>query len=182
MSSQRLQVEADLKQLVKLDSTSSFVGGIRVQAGQSAPTTVFFARCPPVTTEEQVRQVFSDFGQIDEINLYRRWQSAKTSKGCGFVRYKEHAAAAAALEALNGKFMFETSEAPMVVEWIDPARLVTRQPTSGKSVVAAKYFLQLSRPCLLIMFWSNGWLMSLYACLTLQDLQDITAQLQACMS
>eukprot|EP00878_Enallax_costatus_P011299 GHUV01011796.1.p1 GENE.GHUV01011796.1~~GHUV01011796.1.p1 ORF type:complete len:536 (+),score=161.13 GHUV01011796.1:273-1880(+) len=93
--------------------------------------TVFFARCPPVTTEEQVHKLFSQFGHVEEVNLYRRWQSAKTSKGCGFVRFSERSAAAAALEALNNKHMFENSEAPMVVEWIDPARVANRHHSQG---------------------------------------------------
>lgn len=103
----------------------------RSRCRQDGAATVFFARCPPVTTEEQVHKLFSQFGHVQEVNLYRRWQSAKTSKGCGFVRFSDPLAAAAAREALDNKYMFENSEAPMVVEWLDPTRLVNRQHTHG---------------------------------------------------
>lgn len=116
---------------VELSNVSSPSGEQEGRGQQQAATTVFFARCPPVTTEEQVRKLFSQFGLIEEVNLYRRWQSAKTSKGCGFVRFSTHTAAAAALQALNGKHMFENSEAPMVVEWLDPARLANRHQVNG---------------------------------------------------
>lgn len=104
---------------------------------QQGLTTVFFARCPPATSEAQILELFSQFGRVEEVNVYRRWQSAKTSKGCGFVRFSEPKAAAAALEALNGKHMFESSEVPMVVEWIDPARLANRQRLHCKCCLQA---------------------------------------------
>lgn len=97
----------------------------------SPATAVFFARCPPLVTEAEIQSVFSEYGEVVDVNLFRRWPAAKVSKGCGIVQFTSHAAAQAALEALNGKHMFKDSEAPMVVEWVD-VRMLSTRPPGGK--------------------------------------------------
>lgn len=43
-------------------------------------------------------------------------------QGCGLVVYARHAEARAALEALNGKFVWPGARSPMVIEWCDPSK------------------------------------------------------------
>ena len=60
------------------------------------------------------------------LNLYRRWATAKTSKGCGIVEFGDQASAAAAMAALSGSHTFDGHpgyEGPMVVEAMDVNRL-----------------------------------------------------------
>jgi hypothetical protein len=42
------------------------------------------------------------------------------AQGCGLVVFSQHSEAAAALEALNGRFVWPGARSPMVIEWCDP--------------------------------------------------------------
>jgi hypothetical protein len=69
-------------------------------------------------------------------------QSLIVLAGCGVVTFTCHESAAAALEALHGKYMWPDSEAPMVVEWMDPSRLAATQQRSfpaGKVLCSGSY-------------------------------------------
>eukprot|EP00775_Hariotina_reticulata_P008563 gene8563-8745_t len=83
--------------------------------------SIFFARIPPTVSVEELMALFSQYGRVMDLNLFRRWATARTSKGCGVVTYTHHAAAAAALEALNGKTLHFSNLicAEVVVEWVD---------------------------------------------------------------
>lgn len=41
---------------------------------------LFFAKVPPSASTAEVRQVFERFGQVQEVNLFRAWAGAKSSK------------------------------------------------------------------------------------------------------
>jgi hypothetical protein len=87
---------------------------------------VFFARVPPTVPYEELHELFSKYGTVTNLNLYRRWATAKTSKGCGLVEYTTQDEAKAAMDGLNGNYTFDNypgSEAPIVVEWMDASRL-----------------------------------------------------------
>lgn len=71
---------------------------------------------------EQLLELFSRYGTVKDINLYRRWPTAKASKGCGTVQFADKESAAAALQALNGNHKFPGSDAVLVVERLDLAR------------------------------------------------------------
>jgi len=89
---------------------------------------------------DDLHALFSRFGTVQHLNLFRRWATAKTSKGCGTVQYSKAEEASAAMLALHGVQTFEEfsgSEAgPMVVEWMDASRL-TAPPAvaTGKEAV-----------------------------------------------
>jgi phosphoinositide-3-kinase regulatory subunit 4 len=60
--------------------------------------------------------------------------AAKTSKGCGILKYSKHAQASAALLALNGVHTWDGCsgcEGPMVVEWMDASRLTSAGAAAG---------------------------------------------------
>lgn len=89
-------------------------------------TAVFFARVPPPVPYDDLLALFRQYGEVKNLNLYRRWATAKTSKGCGIVVYSSCSEAKAALEALNGMKPFEGypgCDMPMVVEYVDASRI-----------------------------------------------------------
>jgi len=53
-------------------------------------------------TEEEVRQLFAEFGDVDSVNLITDRETGRL-RGFGFVEMADDAAAKAAIEALNGK-------------------------------------------------------------------------------
>lgn len=86
---------------------------------------LFFARVPPAVPYDELLALFNKYGTVLDLNLYRRWASAKTSKGCGLVEFCAPSEAQAAMKALNGVFKFDgyQQEAPIVVEWMDAGRM-----------------------------------------------------------
>jgi len=55
-------------------------------------------------TEDDLRQAFSEFGQIDSVNIIKDKYSGQ-SKGFGFVEMPDNSEADAAMKALNGSEM-----------------------------------------------------------------------------
>lgn len=55
---------------------------------------MFFARVPPTVPSDGLLALFAKFGTVKHLNLYRRWATAKTSKGCGIVEYGSQVGAA----------------------------------------------------------------------------------------
>jgi RNA recognition motif-containing protein len=99
-----------------------------VVSGDDTPssTALFFARVPPLVPYQDLYALFSKFGTVSDLSLFRRWATARTSKGCGTVKFCKPEAASAALLALNGVHSFDAypgCEGPMVVEWMDVSRL-----------------------------------------------------------
>eukprot|EP00878_Enallax_costatus_P037259 GHUV01042072.1.p1 GENE.GHUV01042072.1~~GHUV01042072.1.p1 ORF type:complete len:164 (+),score=51.23 GHUV01042072.1:565-1056(+) len=82
--------------------------------------TIFFAGCTPIVNSETIYALFSQFGLVEDVNLFRPYSGSKTSKGCGLVVFADRAAAGAALESLHGKFQWPGARSPMVLEWLDP--------------------------------------------------------------
>ncbi len=53
-------------------------------------------------TEEEVRQLFAEFGDVDSVNLITDRETGRL-RGFGFVEMADAAAAKAAIDGLNGK-------------------------------------------------------------------------------
>jgi cold-inducible RNA-binding protein len=53
-------------------------------------------------TEEQVREMFAAFGEVDSVNIITDRDTGR-SRGFGFVEMSDSAASKAAIDALNGK-------------------------------------------------------------------------------
>ncbi|KAF8058303.1 selO [Scenedesmus sp. PABB004] len=100
-------------------------------------TAVFFARAPPHIGEDDLAAEFGRFGRVQEINLFRKWQTAKRHKGCGIVVFGEQAAAVAALDALDGQHVWPGAEAPLVVEWLDRTRQQNAAALQAAAAAAA---------------------------------------------
>ncbi|KAG2499151.1 hypothetical protein HYH03_002733 [Edaphochlamys debaryana] len=82
---------------------------------------LFFAKVLRSATEEEVRRLFGQFGKVTDVNLFRAFQGAPTTKGCGLVTMGSHNEAVAAIAALDSQFVWEGMETPMVVKWMDMA-------------------------------------------------------------
>ncbi len=54
------------------------------------------------TTEDQVRELFAAFGQVDRVSLISDRQTGRP-RGFGFVEMADNSAAQAAIEGLNGQ-------------------------------------------------------------------------------
>lgn len=57
---------------------------IQAGSGPQDNRQLFFARAPASTTEEDLRQLFGQYGQVESITLFRE-RRTHASKGCGFV-------------------------------------------------------------------------------------------------
>ena len=54
------------------------------------------------TTEDQVREMFAAFGQVDRVSLISDRQTGRP-RGFGFVEMADNTAAQAAIDGLNGQ-------------------------------------------------------------------------------
>ncbi|WIA44420.1 hypothetical protein OEZ86_007184 [Tetradesmus obliquus] len=82
---------------------------------------LFFAKVLRSAGEEEVKALFARYGRVVEVNLFRAFQGAPTTKGCGLVTMGSNDEAAAAIDALDSKHIWDGMEAPMVVKWMDAA-------------------------------------------------------------
>jgi CUG-BP- and ETR3-like factor len=69
------------------------------------------------TTEEDLQQIFSPFGEIREIYMIRN--SDGSSRCAAFLRYVERESASDAIENLNGTIVMEGSSRPLIVKFAD---------------------------------------------------------------
>eukprot|EP00878_Enallax_costatus_P006771 GHUV01007097.1.p2 GENE.GHUV01007097.1~~GHUV01007097.1.p2 ORF type:complete len:445 (+),score=134.60 GHUV01007097.1:4633-5967(+) len=134
---------------LSISASSSSADDTTAEADSAAPSnSVFFARVPPTVPYESIHALFAQFGTVLNLNLFRPWASAKTSKGCGIVEYEGAASAVAAMDALHQKYHWTGGETTMVVEWMDPRRhRKERQGDgSGQSRAAGTRNAKNSRP------------------------------------
>eukprot|EP00879_Flechtneria_rotunda_P011421 GHRR01011930.1.p1 GENE.GHRR01011930.1~~GHRR01011930.1.p1 ORF type:complete len:414 (+),score=97.93 GHRR01011930.1:226-1467(+) len=82
---------------------------------------LFFAKVLRSANEDEVRGLFSKFGRVVEVNMFRAFQGAPTTKGCGLVTMGSNEEAAAAIQELDSKHVWDGMDAPMVVKWMDAA-------------------------------------------------------------
>lgn len=87
----------------------------------AVPLQLFFAKVLRSATEEEVKALFAKFGRVYDVNLFRAFQGAPTTKGCGLVTMGSNDEAAAAIEALDSKYTWDGMDSPMVVKWMDAA-------------------------------------------------------------
>lgn len=65
-------------------STCGVAADAASDTADAAPSQcVFFARVPPTVPYELIHALFAQFGKVVNLNLFRPWASAKTSKVCG---------------------------------------------------------------------------------------------------
>ncbi|XP_062210785.1 small RNA-binding protein 11, chloroplastic-like [Phragmites australis] len=67
-------------------------------------TEIFVSRLSFYTTEEELKNVFSPFGTVEEARLMRDNQTGRL-KGFGFVKYSSQAEAEKAVMAMDGRIL-----------------------------------------------------------------------------
>ncbi|KAG2552851.1 glycine-rich RNA-binding protein 4, mitochondrial-like [Panicum virgatum] len=67
-------------------------------------TEIFVSRLSFYTTEEELKDIFSPFGNVKEARLMRDRQTGRM-KGFGFVKYSSQAEADKAVKAMNGRIL-----------------------------------------------------------------------------
>lgn len=55
-------------------------GSLEKTTVQGSKNSFFFARVPPIETHEQLLELFREFGEVEDLNLFRPFAEAKTSK------------------------------------------------------------------------------------------------------
>jgi len=65
-------------------------------------TNIYVGNLSYEATEEELRQLFAEFGEVDSVNLITDRQTGRL-RGFGFVEMSDAAAAKAAIDGLNGK-------------------------------------------------------------------------------
>ncbi|KAL6649687.1 hypothetical protein ACP70R_013911 [Stipagrostis hirtigluma subsp. patula] len=83
----------------RLMSLPSKVHGIRCFS-----TEIFVSRLSFYTTEEELKNIFSPFGAVEDARLMRDNETGRI-KGFGFVKYSSQADAEKAVEAMNGRIV-----------------------------------------------------------------------------
>lgn len=69
-------------------------------------------------------------------------------QGCGLVVFSQHGEASAALEALNGRFVWPAARSPMVVEWCDPNKQQKRKRAQPLAPSVAQQVVSLQQKAL----------------------------------
>lgn len=105
----------------ELHGTYAFEGGKRpVQirpAGLKEENKIFVGMLPKDVTEEMVFKVFEPFGEITGVFVIKSTDGYR--KGCAFVKFVNKTDAHRAIEELNNKVVFETSDRPLIVKVAD---------------------------------------------------------------
>lgn len=81
-------------------------------------TKLFVGNLPWSTTEEELQEVFSQFGEVVEVSLPTDKMTGR-KRGFGFVTFADEAAASAAVEGMNEK---ELGGRPLTVNVARPRR------------------------------------------------------------
>lgn len=87
---------------MEIDGQAIVVERYQAQHRETQFTNLFVKNLIPTVTEEQLKEVFEPFGTITSAKV-RELGEIKSEIGFAYVCYSEHSAAAAAVEALNGK-------------------------------------------------------------------------------
>jgi len=77
-----------------------------------APRKLFVGQIPATMTEEQLRSMFTPFGNATEVHLLK-------TKGCGFVTYQRWSECEAAIAGLHNKTQLDGAKLPVVVKFAD---------------------------------------------------------------
>mmetsp|Transcript_568 Transcript_568/g.1737 ORF Transcript_568/g.1737 Transcript_568/m.1737 type:complete len:426 (+) Transcript_568:85-1362(+) len=82
-----------------------------------AEAKLFVGGIPPAFTEEEIRQIFSPYGEVEEVFLMRG--GSRSGMACCFVRFSRNEDAASAIQGVHGKVVPEGASEPLVVRYAD---------------------------------------------------------------
>ncbi|KAK1420444.1 hypothetical protein QVD17_22050 [Tagetes erecta] len=81
---------------------------------------VFVGSLNKHATRAQIAEVFSPYGYVEEIFLL--FDEQKQPRGTGFITFSDKAMAADAINGLNGKYVMEGCDYPLIVRYADPKK------------------------------------------------------------
>lgn len=114
---------------------------------------LFVGSLPRTTSEDEVKQLFGQYGHLEEVFIMR--DEAKASKGCAFVKFTFKEEAIYAVQALNQKVTLPGAPRPLEVRFAatskkaqDGARpgAARGAPQSGGAKHWTEYFTAEGRP------------------------------------
>ncbi len=105
----------------------------RLGVDEQTVPKLFVGSIPKHATEENLQDVFSQFGHIEELVLMR--DPDGTSKGCAFIRFKNKEDALIAMRFLNGNVYLSGSDKPIEVRFAEKKS----KPTGTGAETATKF-------------------------------------------
>ncbi|XP_075250266.1 CUGBP Elav-like family member 3 isoform X2 [Convolutriloba macropyga] len=81
---------------------------------------VFVGMLGKTQNEDDLKKLFGDFGTIEECTILR--DTNGQSKGCAFIKFKEHAEAVKAIEKIHGTRTMPGASSSIVVKFADTER------------------------------------------------------------
>jgi len=91
---------------------------------------LFIGSLPKECTESQLREIFEQFGQIEELYMMKE-ADGKTNKGCALLVYKLKESAIWARNNLNAQAYIPGYEKPIEVKFADKKQHSTMPPHIG---------------------------------------------------
>jgi len=83
----------------------------------NAENKLFIGGCPPGSGEEDLRKIFEEHGDVEEIFIMRG--GSRSGMACAFVRYLTQEMAQKAIDAIHGRVTLPGAAEPLVVRWAD---------------------------------------------------------------
>ena len=71
------------------------------------PVKLFVSKFPVTMTEDELREVFVPFGEIESLVILKSKDPSR-NQGCGFIRFTSISDAARAIRELNGKHIIDS--------------------------------------------------------------------------
>mmetsp|Transcript_18408 Transcript_18408/g.46232 ORF Transcript_18408/g.46232 Transcript_18408/m.46232 type:complete len:253 (+) Transcript_18408:79-837(+) len=92
----------------------------KAEVAPSEPNTdnkLFVGGCPPGSGEHDLRKVFEEHGEVEEIFIMRG--GSRSGMVCAFVRFLTQESAQKAIDTIHGQIALPNAAEPLVVRWAD---------------------------------------------------------------
>ncbi|KAG5186506.1 hypothetical protein JKP88DRAFT_346522 [Tribonema minus] len=119
----RASAEAAIQALHGNRKLAGAVNALQVRAAEAQAereVKLFVGMVASTADEEDVRGIFSVYGEIREVHIIRNADGS--NKGCAFVKYASREHAAAAIDALNEQMTMEGAPRPLLVRFADSSK------------------------------------------------------------
>jgi len=96
---------------------------------QKQATKLFVGSLPPQATEDNLRDVFQAYGNVEDVNIMRRPDGS--SKGCAFIKFQMLESALLAIRSLNAQAYILGSDQPIEVRFAENKKKPSSGPTQS---------------------------------------------------
>ncbi|EER00873.1 ribonucleoprotein, putative [Perkinsus marinus ATCC 50983] len=99
------------------------------------PVRLFVGKLPAAWNEQNIRDLFEAYGEVQEVGLIRPKENGKQQTGCAFVKFGAVHEAATAIKSLNGTYKADDAPGFVQVQFAngEPERLGLPEDTEGYS-------------------------------------------------